>query len=120
MEISKERIEAIKKAHDLTDVVASYGIKVHKKGTNYAALCPFDEEKTPSFIINPKTRLYHCFGCNAAGDVIGFVSKMEGIGFRQGRLVERSSLPSLSQPSGGPGNDIGNTGRGDADKTGDP
>ena len=83
MEISKEEIEAVKCAHDLVDVVASYGITVKKKGANYAALCPFHEEKTPSFIINPKTRLYHCFGCNAGGDVIGFVSKMEGIGFRQ-------------------------------------
>ncbi len=83
MEISKAEIEAVKRAHDLVDVVASYGIKVRRKGANYAALCPFHEEKTPSFIINPKARLYHCFGCNAAGDVIGFVSKMEGIGFRE-------------------------------------
>jgi DNA primase len=83
VELTPQEIETIKKAYDLIDVVASYGIKVHKKGANYAALCPFHEEKTPSFIINPKARLYHCFGCNAAGDVIGFVAKMEGIGFRE-------------------------------------
>ena len=75
MEISKARIEAIKQNHDLIDVVASYGIMVHKKGANYTALCPFHEETTPSFIINPTTRPYHCFGCNTGGDVIGFVAK---------------------------------------------
>lgn len=83
MRVSKESIEEIKKAHDLKEVVASHGIKLKKKGTNYVGLCPFHKEKTPSFTINPKTNLYHCFGCDAGGDVIGFVSKTQGIGFRQ-------------------------------------
>ncbi len=83
MEISKARIAAIKQNHDLVDVVASYGITLKKKGSNYVGLCPFHEETTPSFTVNPGTQLYHCFGCNAGGDVIGFVAKREGIGFRQ-------------------------------------
>ena len=83
MRISKEAIDEIKRAYDLKEVVESHGIKLRKKGSNYVGLCPFHTEKTPSFTVNPKTNLYHCFGCNAGGDVIGFVCKTENIGFRQ-------------------------------------
>jgi DNA primase len=83
MQISKEEIDAVKRAHDLRTVIESYGIALKKKGGNYVSLCPFHEETTPSFTVNPKTSLYHCFGCNAAGDMIGFVCKTEGIGFRE-------------------------------------
>jgi DNA primase len=83
MLIGKEEIEEIKRSHDLKGVVESYGIRLSKKGTNFVGLCPFHEEKTPSFTVNPKTNLYHCFGCNAGGDVIGFVCKQEGIGFKE-------------------------------------
>ena len=83
MEISKEKIEAVKRSNDLVSVIKSYGIKLRKKGSNYVGLCPFHKEKTPSFTVNPKTNLYNCFGCNAGGDVIGFVCKTEGIGFRE-------------------------------------
>ncbi len=87
MQISKEKIESVKRSHDLVTVVESHGIKLTKKGSNYVGLCPFHKEKTPSFTVNPKTNLYHCFGCNAGGDVIGFVTKKEGIGFRE--AIER-------------------------------
>lgn len=83
MNISKDKIEAVKQSHDLMTVVSSYGVKLQKKGSNYVGLCPFHKEKTPSFTVNPKTNLYHCFGCNAGGDVIGFITKTEGIGFRE-------------------------------------
>ena len=83
MKISKTEIEAIKRTHDLREVIESYGVSLKKKGSNYVGLCPFHKEKTPSFTVNPKTNLYHCFGCNASGDVIGFICKQEGIGFRQ-------------------------------------
>jgi DNA primase len=83
MRIDKEEIDAIKRVHDLKEIVQSYGISLKKKGCNFVGLCPFHEEKTPSFTVNPKTNLYHCFGCNAGGDVIGFVCKQEGIGFRE-------------------------------------
>jgi DNA primase len=83
MKIAKEEIERIKQAHDLRAVAEAYGIKLKKKGANYVSLCPFHKEKTPSFTVNPKTNLYHCFGCNAGGDVIGFVCKMDNISFRE-------------------------------------
>jgi DNA primase len=89
MRVSKEVIESIKREHDLREVIESYGVKLKKKGSNFVGLCPFHEEKTPSFTVNPKTSLYHCFGCNAGGDVIGFICKKEGIGFRE--AVEKLS-----------------------------
>ncbi len=83
MRISKEEIEKVKQSHDLKAVVEAYGVTLKKKGSNYVGLCPFHKEKTPSFTVNPKTSLYHCFGCNAGGDVIGFVCKMDNISFRE-------------------------------------
>ncbi len=95
MRVSKEEIETIKQTHDLKAVIESYGVTLKKKGTNYVGLCPFHKEKTPSFTVNPKTNLYHCFGCNAGGDVINFICKKEGLGFKEameklgGRKPER-------------------------------
>ena len=97
MQISQKEIDAIKCSNDLVSVVQSHGIKLKKKGTNYVGLCPFHKEKTPSFTVNPKTNLYHCFGCNDSGDVIGFVSKTEGIGFRQ--AVQKLSSNDSNQQS---------------------
>jgi DNA primase len=79
MSMRKEEIEKIRQTHDLKQVIESHGIKLKKKGANYVGLCPFHEEKTPSFSVNPKTNLYHSFGCNAGGDVIGYICKKEGI-----------------------------------------
>ncbi|MEW6585372.1 MAG: CHC2 zinc finger domain-containing protein, partial [Nitrospirota bacterium] len=93
MQISKKEIEAVKRSHDLAAVIESYGVKLTKKGSNYVGLCPFHKEKTPSFTVNPKTNLYHCFGCNAGGDVIGFVTKKEGIGFREAMEQLRTQKP---------------------------
>jgi DNA primase catalytic core len=95
MQVSKAEIEAIKTGHDLRKVIESYGVKLRKKGGSYVGLCPFHKEKTPSFTVNPRTNLYHCFGCNAGGDVIGFVCKKEGIGFRE-------AIQKLSNGNGQP------------------
>jgi DNA primase catalytic core len=81
MQINREEIAAIKRA-DLRAVVESGGVTLKRKGTNWVGLCPFHDEKTPSFTVNPKTNLWHCFGCGAGGDAIGFLTKKEGLGFR--------------------------------------
>lgn len=101
MRVSKEEIEAIKRDHDLKAVIESYGVKLKKKGANYVGLCPFHKEKTPSFTVNPKTNLYHCFGCDAGGDVIGFVTKKEGIGFREAMQKLGSQKPEVKSQNKG-------------------
>ena len=79
--MSKEGIEAIKAANDLAAVVTERGIDLKRKGRVMVARCPFHEEKTPSFTITPAKGLFHCFGCGAAGDVIGFVTKHDKVSF---------------------------------------
>jgi len=81
MQVTKEGIERIKSANELSAVIAERGIEVKKKGRVLVARCPFHEEKTPSFTITPAKGLYHCFGCGAAGDVIGFVTKYDRLSF---------------------------------------
>ncbi len=65
---------------DIVDLVDSY-VPLKKAGANYAACCPFHNEKTPSFTVSPTKQFYHCFGCGAHGTAIGFVMEYQGIGF---------------------------------------
>jgi len=65
---------------DIVDLVDSY-VPLKKAGANYAACCPFHNEKTPSFTVSPSKQFYHCFGCGAHGTAIGFVMEYQGIGF---------------------------------------
>src|SRR5262249_43564441 len=81
MQVSKEGIERLKSANDLAAVGTERGIEVKKKGRVFVARCPSHEEKTASFTITPAKGLYHCFGCGAAGDVIGFLTKHDKVSF---------------------------------------
>src|SRR5215813_2704659 len=94
MQITKEGIERIKAASELSAVVAERGIEIRKKGRVVVARCPFHEEKTASFTITPGKGLYHCFGCGAAGDVIGFVTKHDKVSFGRALqiLAKRANL----------------------------
>ena len=65
-------IRELKERNDIVEVIGSY-IKLERRGYNYLACCPFHHEKTPSFSVNAADRYYHCFGCGASGDVIGFI-----------------------------------------------
>jgi len=79
-----EPIEALKErirdANDIVDVIGGY-VKIIRAGGSYKALCPFHQEKTPSFHINPQRQSYHCFGCGAGGDVFSFVMQRESVDF---------------------------------------
>ncbi|WP_113074541.1 DNA primase [Petrotoga sp. 9PW.55.5.1] len=76
----RKKIDEIKSKVDIVDFVNSY-LSLSRKGKNYAALCPFHAEDTPSFYIFPETQTFHCFGCGAHGDVITFLEKYEQISF---------------------------------------
>jgi len=77
---SSEWIEKLKANNDIVTVASKY-ITLNKKGKTWWACCPFHFEKTPSFAINEFEQFYHCFGCNASGDVINFVQKFESLDF---------------------------------------
>lgn len=77
-------VEQIKERLSIQDVVSSY-IKLDRAGKNLKAVCPFHNEKTPSFYVSPERDSYYCFGCGAKGDIFTFVEEFEGIDF-QGAL----------------------------------
>src|SRR3990172_7303496 len=94
MQVTKEGIERIKQANDLGQLVAERGIEIRKKGTTLVALCPFHQEKTPSFVVMPSKGLFHCFGCGVSGDVIGFVTRFDRVSFGAAlqKLAQRAGL----------------------------
>jgi DNA primase len=80
--ISNESLERVKGAADIVEVVSAH-TDLRRQGARYVGLCPFHEERTPSFSVEPTEKLYHCFGCGVGGDVIKFVEEKEGVGFAE-------------------------------------
>ncbi|HYW36249.1 MAG TPA: DNA primase [Balneolaceae bacterium] len=78
--IPDEKKEEIRDRADLVEVAQDY-VKLKRSGRSWKGLCPFHDEKTPSFHITPDLGIYKCFGCGASGDVFNFVMEMEGVGF---------------------------------------
>jgi DNA primase len=75
-----DSIERVKEAADIVEVVSAY-TDLRRSGTRFSGLCPFHDERTPSFSVDPAAKLYHCFGCGVGGDVIKFVEEKEGLSF---------------------------------------
>lgn len=78
--ISPQTIQQISSRTDIIDVVGEF-VKLKKRGTNYMGLCPFHNEKTPSFTVSPGKEIYKCFGCGKSGNAIGFLMEHEKLGY---------------------------------------
>src|ERR1700691_2442924 len=72
--------ERAKQQADIVRVIGGY-VRLKKTGQNFTGLCPFHEEKTPSFAVHPTRQIYHCFGCGAGGDVFKFVMELDKCSF---------------------------------------
>ena len=77
-----ELIQEIRMKNDIVDVISGY-VRIQKKGSSYMGLCPFHNEKSPSFSVSPTMQVYHCFGCGVGGNVITFVMEYENATFQE-------------------------------------
>ena len=95
---SEEIINEVRQSNDIVDVISQY-IHLKRSGRNFFGLCPFHNEKSPSFSVSPDKQIFHCFGCGVGGNVITFVSKIEELNFVETlqMLAERANiqLPTL-------------------------
>lgn len=113
MGVSTERLAEIRARLSVSEVVGSR-VKLQRQGGEMAGLCPFHEERTPSFTVNDDKGFYHCFGCGAHGDVLDFLGQTQGLDFL-GAVAEASRWLGLpegddAQPGPGPGLDRGPAG----------
>jgi len=101
--IPSESIEQIAAANDIVEVIGSY-FPLKRAGANFKALCPFHQEKTPSFHVSPQRQTFHCFGCGVGGSVFRFVMDYEHIDFPSAvrKLAARVGIPVIEErgPSG--------------------
>ena len=90
---SDELVEEIRSRNDIVSVIGSY-IRLQKKGSNHMGLCPFHNEKTPSFSVSASKQMYHCFGCGVGGNVFTFVMEYENYSFLEALrfLAERAGI----------------------------
>ena len=95
---SEEIIEEVRQTNDIVDIISQY-VHLKRSGRNFFGLCPFHNEKSPSFSVSPDKQIFHCFGCGVGGNVFTFLTKIEGISFVEAvqTLAERSNiqLPTL-------------------------
>ena len=82
MYYSDELIEEIRSRNDIVDVISPH-VKLTKKGSTYFGLCPFHNEKSPSFSVTPSKQMYYCFGCGAGGNVFTFLMQYENFTFSE-------------------------------------
>jgi DNA primase len=96
--IPSETIEQIAAANDIVEVIGSY-FPLKRAGTNFKALCPFHQEKTPSFMVSPSRQTFHCFGCGVGGSVFRFVMDYEHIDFPSAvrKLSARVGIPVIEE-----------------------
>ncbi len=93
MKIPQEKIDEIRAASDVVDVISTY-VRLKKRGKDYLGLCPFHQEKTPSFSVSAAKQMFYCFGCHRGGDVVKFVMEYEKSSYVEAleQLAERAGI----------------------------
>src|SRR5512133_2945444 len=102
MAIPSETIEQVAAANDIVEVIGTY-FPLKRAGASFKALCPFHQEKTPSFTVSPQRQTFHCFGCGAGGSVFRFVMDYEHVDFPGAarKLAARAGI-TIVEKHGGP------------------
>ena len=80
MRIPEQTIEEIRTSASIVDLISSY-VQLRKRGKNFIGLCPFHQEKTPSFTVSEEKQIFHCFGCHAGGNIFKFLMEYKSISF---------------------------------------
>jgi DNA primase len=98
MAIPDDTIEQVAAANDIVEVIGSY-FPLRRAGSSYRALCPFHQEKTPSFHVNPARQTFKCFGCGTGGSIFRFVMEYEHVDFPTSvrRLAARAGIPLIEE-----------------------
>ncbi|MFZ4621308.1 MAG: DNA primase [Bacteroidota bacterium] len=93
MKIPQEKIDEIRAASDVVDVISTY-VRLKKRGKDYLGICPFHQEKTPSFSVSAAKQMFYCFGCHRGGDVVKFVMEYEKSSYIEAleQLAERAGI----------------------------
>ena len=92
--IKQEDIEAVRERTDIVKLVSQYLTLKKAGGDNMTGLCPFHQEKTPSFSVSPGKQVFYCHGCGKGGDAIGFLRELEHLGFTEAveRLAQQAGV----------------------------
>ena len=97
--IPREILDNICEQNDIVEVISECGVLLKPVGKAYKGLCPFHDEKTPSFNVSPEKQAFYCFGCNAGGNVVSFLRRYDGKSFMEAMewLSDRASIPLPTQ-----------------------
>ena len=100
---SQDKIEEVRSRADIVDIIGAH-VRLRRTGRNFTGLCPFHDEKTPSFSVSAERGFFHCFGCGAGGTVFDFVMRMEGLTFPEAlQSLARRCGVTLPAPEAEPG-----------------
>jgi DNA primase len=107
MQYSQALLDDIRAAVDIVDLVSRF-VNLRKAGAHWKGLCPFHAEKTPSFTVNPRKGIFHCFGCGVGGDAFGFVMRQDRLSFPEAvRSLAKTAGIALPEERGGRSGDSG-------------
>jgi DNA primase len=100
--LGDDKIEEVRQRADIVEVIGAH-VRLKRTGRNFVGLCPFHQEKTPSFSVNAERGFFHCFGCNTGGSVFNFVMKMDGLNFPEAvrSLAQRYGVDLPEEDAGG-------------------